>query len=503
MYRKNMTPETAWKATLGELELQMTKATFNTWLKDARLLANEEDVYVIGVRNDYAKDWLEHRLHDTILRTLSAILRKPAKIRFVVWSDELISPAPRVASSERKEKKSKDRKQSPNAPMENERNSKSNGKKPVQRPSFSPSPGIAFNRIQNRHGGPHEQANDNGSSLNYRFTFESFVVGSSNRLAHAAALSVSENPGQTYNPLFIYGGVGLGKTHLLHAIGQKCRDDGYEVLYISSETFTNDLVQSIRNKTMAEFREHYRTTDVLMIDDIQFIAGKESTQEELFHTFNELHSHGKQVVISSDRIPRAMVTLEERLQSRFEWGLMADIQLPDIETRKAILQSKAYTLGVDVPDDVTELIAHRVRRNIRELEGALNKVMAYAQLTGRPVDMDIVDMALSDLVRQPDKLTIDQVISAVCKFYNVTEEALFSSSRSRTISYPRQIAMFLSRTETDASLPQIGTKLGNRDHTTILYGYEKIAKEVERDSSIRRDTMEIKAVLYESNSVYA
>jgi chromosomal replication initiator protein len=488
-----MTPDNAWKATLGELELQMTKATFNTWLKDARLLASEDDEYVIGVRNDYAKDWLENRLHDTILRTLSAIVRKPARIRFVVWSDELISPAPRVAAASRKKKKSK------RSGLSSADQVLPNGNNDVKRPSMQPNrqePSLKRTHINS-------QTNDNGDALNRRFTFASFVVGSSNRLAHAAALSVAENPGQTYNPLFIYGGVGLGKTHLLHAIGQKCRADGYEVLYISSETFTNDLVQSIRNKTMANFRERYRTPDVLMIDDIQFIAGKESTQEELFHTFNELHSQGNQVVISSDRTPRAMVTLEERLQSRFEWGLMADIQLPDIETRKAILQSKAINLGVAVPDDVTELIAHRVRRNIRELEGALNKVMAYAQLTGRPVDMDIVDMALSDLVRQPEKVTVDQVVSAVCKFYKVSEEALSSSSRSRTISYPRQIAMYLARTETDASLPQIGTRLGNRDHTTILYGYEKIAKEVERDGSIRRDTMEIKATLYETNSAYA
>ncbi len=488
-----MTPETAWKATLGELELQMTKATFNTWLKDARLLANEENEYVIGVRNDYAKDWLENRLHDTILRTLSAITRIEAKIRFVVWSDELIAPPSKVGNSIKKKGKKKEKPFESSIPenivLKNGQHlSHKNNKKIVPRDGYQESNYTS-------------QPNGNGGSLNYRFTFSSFVVGSSNRLAHAAALSVAENPGQTYNPLFIYGGVGLGKTHLLHAIGHKCRDEGREILYISSETFTNDLVQSIRKKTMADFREHYRTTDVLMIDDIQFIAGKESTQEELFHTFNELHSRGKQVVISSDRTPRAMATLEERLQSRFEWGLMADIQLPDMETRKAILQSKAYDLGVEVPDEVTELIAHRVRRNIRELEGSLNKVMAYAQLTGRPVDMEIVELALTELVSQPEKVTIDQVVSAVCSFYQVTEEALASSSRSRTISYPRQIAMYLARTETDASLPQIGTRLGNRDHTTILYGYEKIAKEVERDTSIRRDTLEIKAALYESSSI--
>lgn len=465
-----MTPETAWKATLGELELQMTKATFNTWLKDARLLAKEEDAFVIGVRNDYAKDWLENRLHDTILRTLIAIYRQEATVRFVVWSDELIAPAPSVLK---------------NGAASPRRNDLKKGR----RPETAASP-------------PPAAAEGSNGALNRRFTFSTFVVGSSNRLAHAAALSVAENPGQTYNPLFIYGGVGLGKTHLLHAIGHKCQTDGKNVCYISSETFTNDLVQSIRNKTMSEFRERYRTPDVLMIDDIQFIAGKESTQEELFHTFNELHSNGNQVVISSDRQPKAMVTLEERLQSRFEWGLMADIQLPDIEMRKAILQAKADDLQVYVPDNVTEFIAHRVRNNIRELEGALNKVMAYAQLTGQTVDMDIVNMALSDLVDQREKVTVDQVVSAVCHHYKVSEEALSSSSRSRTISYPRQVAMYLARTETDASLPQIGARLGNRDHTTILYGYEKISKEIERDADVRRDTLEIKAFLYEPSVSY-
>lgn len=453
-----MSPETAWKATIGELELQMTKATFNTWLKDARLIACEDNEFVIGVRNDYAKDWLENRLQDTILRTLSAILGKRPLLRFVVSSDELVL-AP-TATLE--------------APVKKSPPKKNNNKR------ISP------------------LASWQEPLLNQRFTFASFIVGASNRLAHAAALSVSENPGQTYNPLFIYGGVGLGKTHLLHAIGHKCRELGQQICYISSETFTNDLVQSIRTKQMEAFREKYRSPDVLMIDDIQFIAGKESTQEELFHTFNDLHSHGKQVVISSDRPPKAMATLEERLQSRFGWGLMADIQLPDLETRKAILQAKAEELNIYVPDHVLETIAHHIRNNIRELEGALNKVAAYAQLSGNTIDTDLVNLALADLIRKPDKVTVNQVIAAVCSHYNVSQDALASSSRSRTVSLPRQVAMYLARTETDASLPQIGSHLGNRDHTTVLYGYEKIATLIETDPTTRRDTLEIKAAIYES-----
>jgi chromosomal replication initiator protein len=465
-----MTPESAWKATLGELELQMTKATFNTWLKDARLLACEENEFVVGVRNDYAKDWLENRLRDTILRTLSAIVDYNVTVRFVVWSDELITPAPSVMGVQERQEKA-----------------------PRLEPYLN---GAAENNLLA------ESGSIQGLTFNQRFTFSTFVVGQSNRLAHAAALSVSENPGQTYNPLFIYGGVGLGKTHLLHAIGQKCVSEGLTVTYISSETFTNDLVQSIRNKQMAQFRERYRTPDVLLIDDIQFIAGKESTQEELFHTFNDLHSRGKQVVLSSDRTPKAMATLEERLQSRFEWGLMADIQLPDTETRKAILQAKAEDHGIAVPDHVIDLIAHHVRNNIRELEGALNKVIAYAQLSGTDtVDSALVNMALADLVRRPEKVTVAQVIQTVCLYYNVSTDSLSSTSRSRAIAFPRQMAMYLARTETGASLPQIGTQLGNRDHTTILYGYEKIASLLEKDASARRDMLEIKASLYESSAM--
>jgi chromosomal replication initiator protein len=454
-----MSPETAWKATLGELELQMTKATFNTWLKDAHLLACEENEYVIGVRNDYAKDWLENRLRDTILRTLSTIIGQRVEVRFVVWSDELIAPPPPALE---------------------------NGHKSL---AGKVSEVVTETKAAN-------------GRLNSRFTFATFVVGASNRLAHAAALSVAENPGQTYNPLFIYGGVGLGKTHLLHAIAHKCQHDGNAVRYISSETFTNDLVQSIRNKQMAQFRERYRTLDVLLIDDIQFIAGKESTQEELFHTFNELHSDGKQVVISSDRPPKAMVTLEERLQSRFEWGLMADIQLPDVETRKAILQTKAEEMAIDVPDQIIEIIAHHVHNNIRELEGALNKVVAYAQLSGTVIDAELASMALVDLIHKPENMTIDQVIEATCRYYNVSADAIASKSRSRAIAFPRQMAMYLARTETDASFPQIGVKLGNRDHTTILYGYEKITSLLETDAAVRRDMLEIKQSLYDSQSVH-
>lgn len=456
-----MLPETAWKATLGELELQMTKATFNTWLKDTRLLAFDGEEYVVGVKNDYAKDWLENRLQASILRTLVAIVDEPVSVRFVVGA---------AGSHETQQTNGAHTAATPNGYV--------NGKTPEATMELN---GTSL-----------------GEKMSDRYTFSTFVVGPSNRLAHAAALSVAEQPGRAYNPLFIYGGVGLGKTHLLHAVGHKCRDHGYTVCYVSSETFTNDLIQSIRSQKMEQFRDKYRTPDVLLIDDIQFIAGKESTQEEFFHTFNHLHSSGKQVVLSSDRPPKAMVTLEERLQSRFEWGLMTDIQLPDAEMRSAILHAKADESGVQVPQSVIELIAHHFRNNIRELEGALNKVIAYSKLTGEPINMKLVNIALADQVNKPAKLTVPQVMQAVIDYYRLSMDRLCSKNRSRVVSHPRQIAMYLARTETEASFPQIGQHLGDRDHTTILHGYEKIAGLMETDEKVRRDVLQIKAALYES-----
>lgn len=458
-----MSPDVAWKATLGELELQMTKAVFNTWLKDAQLVAVNDNRYTIAVQTAYARDWLENRLQDKVRRTLSSVSASDADVEFIVHSAE-------------------------------------------QRPVFEKSPRSRSHQSTSQNGrvnGSVETVSrlTSDGHLNPRYTFSTFVVGHNNRLAHAAALAVAEAPGQTYNPLFIYGGVGLGKTHLLHAVGHKALASGLSVCYVSSETFTNDLIQAIRKQKTAQFREKYRSPDVLLIDDIQFIAGKESTQEELFHTFNDLHSRGKQVILSSDRQPRAMVTLEERLKSRFEWGLMADIQLPDQETRVAILQSKAEEKSAVVPRNVLYLIAHHVRSNIRELEGALNKVVAYSQLTGAPVTTDTVNLALADYMRLPEKVTVQQVIDAVSKYYSISEDKMAGRGRSRAIAYPRQIAMFLCRTETDASFPQIGSQLGKRDHTTVMHGYEKIASRVDTDSNLRRDILEIKASLYDSSYV--
>jgi chromosomal replication initiator protein len=443
-----MKPDLIWSAALGELQLQMTQATFDTWLRDSRLLKYEDGIFVVGVKSGYAKDWLEHRLLATITRTLARLTGRTVEVRFIVASNE--------------------------EPQQQAAISLLNMPAPTPAPPLDPSP----------------------CNLNPRYIFESFVVGPANRLAHAASMAVAENPADAYNPLFAYGGVGLGKTHLLHAIGHVCHAQGLRVLYVSSEEFTNDLIEAIRAHTTESFREKYRTCDVLLVDDIQFIAGKESTQEEFFHTFNTLHGTGKQIVISSDRAPKAMSTLEERLCSRFEWGLIADIQPPDLETRIAILRTKSAACGASVPDEILALIASRIQSNIRELEGALKRVVALSRLTGQPLTPEVAETALSNLLPQRSRLTADEIIEAVAGHFGVETAAFQGPSRSKAIARPRQIAMYLLREETGASLPQIGAALGGRDHTTVLYGCERIADLIEEDADLRRTVVTLRQRLY-------
>jgi chromosomal replication initiator protein len=334
------------------------------------------------------------------------------------------------------------------------------------------------------------------TTLNPRYKFENFVVGTSNRLAHAASMAVAERPAQSYNPLFLYGGVGLGKTHLLHAIGNAVSHRGLQVLYVSSEEFTNDLINAIRSHTTQAFREKYRRIDVLLVDDIQFIAGKESTQEEFFHTFNTLHGQNKQIILSSDRPPKAMFTLEERLRSRFGWGLAADIQPPDFETRMAILRTRADRNGNNFPDEILALIARRVQSNIRELEGAYTRIAAFAELSGLPVNQALVDTALVDLAPRRKNVKSDEVVHKVADAFGVTVERMIGRDRSREVALPRQIAMFLLREDANISLPQIGAALGGRDHTTVMYGCDKIADLLERDDRLRRQVVEIRDRLH-------
>ena len=337
--------------------------------------------------------------------------------------------------------------------------------------------------------------------LNQRFTFDRFIIGSSNRLASAACMAVADHPAQAYNPLFLYGGVGLGKTHLLHAIGNAAleRDAEINVLYVSSEKFTNDLINAIRRQQTEEFRIRYRNIDILLIDDIQFIAGKDATQEEFFHTFNTLHTAGKQIVLTSDRPPKAILTLEERLRSRFEWGLIVDIQMPDYETRTAIMRTKAEQMTVEVPANVIEFLAQRIQSNIRELEGSLNRVVAYAKLNGTAISVESAQAALSDLLdtSRKKRVTGDMILRAVCEFYGVDLRMLQGRGRSRNIVGPRQVAMYLLREETDSSLVDIGTLIGGRDHTTIMYGCDKIGEEIVTDNRLKQEINTIRERLYQ------
>jgi chromosomal replication initiator protein len=450
-----MNPVHIWSAALGELQLQMTQATFETWLRDSKLLKYEDSTFVVAVRNGYAKDWLEHRLSATIKRTLARLADRTVDVKFVVGAEK---PQPEEADM------------------------------PLLKAS-SPSPQPASR--------PGPVRTSSADDLNPRYTFDTFVVGPGNRLAHAASMAVTESPATAYNPLFLYGGVGLGKTHLLHAVGHACQAQGIDTLYVSSETFTNDLIEAIRSHTTDAFREKYRTADVLLVDDIQFIAGKERTQEEFFHTFNALHSANKQIVLSSDRAPKALSTLEERLCSRFEWGLIADIQAPDLETRIAILRSKAAFSGITISDEILSVIATQIQSNIRELEGALNQVIAMARLTDQPLTSEVAKTALGNLLPHRRELPPSQIIERVACHFGLDPDQLKGRSRKRDIARPRQIAMYLIREETDASLPQIGNLLGGRDHSTVLYGCDRVAELLEEDGDLRREVTTLRQRLYD------
>jgi chromosomal replication initiator protein len=455
-----MNAEQAWQSVLGQLQMEMPRASFDTWVRDTRPISYQDGTLTIGVQNAYARDWLESRLASTVSRLLVGIMRGTVNVDFVVHANQ--AELAREEAS-RGQQESFDR--TLDAPTD------------VDEPPSRPSP------------------------MNPRYLFETFVVGSGNRLAHAACLAVAEKPARAYNPLFLYGGVGMGKTHLLHAIGNACHKRGLHVLYVSSEEFTNDMINAIRTHTNQAFREKYRSADVLLVDDIQFIAGKESTQEEFFHTFNTLHGQDKQIIVSSDRPPKALNTLDERLRSRFEWGLTADIQPPDLETRLAILRSKAERTGRQIADDILESIARRVQSNIRELEGALNRILAFADLSGTLLTPQLVEAALADLIPQRHDIAPEKIIELVAKEWHTSVEELVGRDRSQKIAQPRQVAMYLMRKETDASLPQIGEVLGGRDHTTVMYAIEKIASDIETKTDLRKRVINVKQQLYGHGAV--
>lgn len=451
-----MNAESAWQAATGQLQMEMSKASFDTWVRSAEVVRYQGETFIIGVQNAFARDWLEKRLTSTVERLLTGLMDAPQKVEFIVYHKDYANTEPETTV-------------------------------PVQVQTSVTS----INSQSSLKATP-----SNGVVINSRYTFDNFVVGSSNRLAHAACMAVAENPAQAYNPLFLYGGVGLGKTHLLHAIGNLTRMQGLQVLYVTSEEFTNDLINSIRTHNTQAFRDRYRQIDVLLIDDIQFIAGKESTQEEFFHTFNALHGMDKQIVISSDRPPKAMATLEERLRSRFEWGLTADIQAPDLETRTAILRSKAERMHREVPQDIVDMIAHHFQSNIRELEGALTRVVAYADLRGKSLTCDMAEVALTDLLPQHNQLEPERVMDVVASAFGISKEKMLSRERTREAALPRQVVMYLLREEANVSLPQIGEVLGGRDHTTVIYACEKVADLIERDDRLRKQIVQIRETLY-------
>ena len=434
-----------WTRTLSAVATQVYHAAYETWLQHTVPLALRENHLIVRVPDELTRDIIQQRYLPLLEETVSQLMQSPTTIELVLADQAIVSA------------------------------------------QVPPSP--AHTAM------PEPAAPAPLPDLNPRYTFDTFVVGNSNRLAHAAALAVAEAPARTYNPLFIYGGVGLGKTHLLHALGHHSlqKHTSNRITYVSCETFTNDLITAIRERTTNEFRNKYRGADILLVDDIQFMAGKEGTQEEFFHTFNALYEARKQLVISSDRPPQDIPSLEERLRSRFQWGLIADIQPPDIETRVAILRQKAQLEGLDVPNDVLMLIATNFETNVRELEGALTRVVAKTTLAGRPLDVDSVRDALADILppsrRRP--VSIDDVIAAVAEYYRLPVPELLAPRRTRTLAFPRQVAMYLARELTSASLPRIGEQFGGRDHTTVLHACEKIHEQLQHDPSLRNAIADI------------
>lgn len=434
-----------WKKTLNIIKGEMSEVSFNTWIKSCEPISISSNIIRVSVPNSFTQDILEKRYKDLVVNSIEAACSKHYNVEFIVASD--------IQEVAEKENKSAE--------------DKSN---------------ITVN-------------DEMSSTLNPKYTFDSFVIGNSNRFAHAASLAVAEAPAKAYNPLFIYGGVGLGKTHLMHAIGHYAlqNNPNTKVVYVSSEKFTNELINAIRDDKNDEFRNKYRKVDILLIDDIQFIAGKERTQEEFFHTFNELHGANKQIILSSDRPPKEIPTLEDRLRSRFEWGLIADIQAPDFETRMAILKKKADVEKLNVANEVMVYIATKIKSNIRELEGALIRIVAYSSLTNRPITVELAGEALKDIIsnKQNKNITIDVIQDVVAAYFNLRIEDLKSQRRTRNVAYPRQIAMYLSRKLTDMSLPKIGEEFGGRDHSTVIHAYEKISDSLNTDESLQHTVNDI------------
>jgi chromosomal replication initiator protein len=471
-----------WQAALEDLQRNLSRANFETWLRNTQVVEFEDDCATIGAPNTFAVEQLRNKFAVPIQQTLSVIAGRPIAVQFEVIQGEQATRS-RRSQRQRKQPAAPENEQSQNGWTQPERVT------PVETP-----PDLAARQLELTSKPEH--------GLNPKYVFENFVVGSSNQLAHAAAMAVADRPAETFNPLFLYGGVGLGKTHLLHAIGHRAwsRKTDLSIKYVSSEAFMNDLIHAIRQQKTEEFRNRYRTIDILMIDDIQFIAGKESTQEEFFHTFNALHQAGKQVIISSDRPPKSIPTLHDRLRSRFEGGLIADLQPPDVEMREAIIAEKGRALGQEVPPEVVQYIARKVESNIRELEGALNKIIALANIYQRPMTTELAVQALTDqaIEQRRKAITSDQIIDTVIDFYGISRAEISGKGRRKDLVRPRQIAMYLIREEAGASLVEIGSVLGGRDHSTVVHGIEKIEAALDADQRLRDEIIDIRERLYSS-----
>ena len=473
-----------WRSVLSEVEKSLSKPSFETWLKSTKPLSFQDNTMVVEVPNDFARDWLQNHYRKTITSAIEKISQYECDIHFVTAQrhhhDDLSQK-----SANYREIFSPEQHQNRN-------------QKTVIPKTKSNSSNCAT--IVNENEEKKRDLSSVCNWLNPKYTFHSFVIGSSNRLAHAASLAVAESPSKAYNPLFIYGGVGLGKTHLLHAIGHYLisHNISEQITYLSSEKFTNQFINAIRDNKTTEFRNIYRNSDILLIDDIQFLAGKEQTQEEFFHTFNALHESNKQIVISSDRPPKDIPTLEDRLRSRFEWGLITDIQTPDFETRVAILRKKSTIEGITIPNDVLMYIAQKIESNIRELEGALIRITAYCSLEDKQINMKLAEEALKDFLatRKKNNITVEDIISTTASHFRISPQDIKSKKRSQNISLPRQIAMYLCRELTDYSLPKIGYEFGGKDHTTVIHAHRKITKDLSNDDNLSRSTKEIKETLY-------
>jgi len=440
-----------WEAALGELQIQVSKPNYRTWLKKTIGLSYLDNQFVVGVSNTFVAEYLDKNQRSLIEKTLIGLTHQDIKVVFQVDNVPQNSTGPYSVRAE-----------TPSPP-------------PTSPPKFKS-----------------------------KYTFDSFIVGSGNRLAHAAALGVAENPGRSYNPLFIYGGVGLGKTHLLHAIGHVALANHIHVLYVSAEQFTSEFISSIRERTTEEFRNKYRSVDMLLIDDIHFISGKEQTEESFFYTFNELHNANRQIAITSDRPPKSLPLLEDRLRSRFEWGLIADIQPPDFETRLAILRAKAEGQGVNISSDVLEFIAHQVQQNVRELEGSLNRVIAYAKLTRALVTPELAAQAIRDIATKAPKsaiITPDLIIEAVVNTFQITPRDLKGRRRDKETALARQVAMYLLRKEAYCSPAQIGQAIGGKSPSTVSHACEKIASNIDASPYLRSKLLDIQQKIRSSQKV--